>query len=80
MSLLAKIANNPERSLKIFILGLALFSLGACAIFYGYYNHHYWQMLGLALIALGAIFSAWGYIGIFADRLLKMVQRRPKYR
>jgi hypothetical protein len=78
LTLLAKLANNPQRSLKIFLSGLGLFASGAAAIFIGYYHHHYWQILGLLLLAVGILFAAWGYVGIFAQRLSQMFNRYQK--
>ena len=78
MSLLTKLGNTPERSLRIFILGLVLFVIGLVFVFIGYYNHHYWQILGMVFLAFGIIFSAWGYVGIFANRLLNIFNRHPK--
>jgi hypothetical protein len=78
LTLLAKLANNPQRSIKLFFVGLAFFALGGCFIFYGYHHHHYWQILGLVLLGIGIFFSTWGYIGLFAQRLLQMFNRYPK--
>jgi len=78
MSLLGKIGEAPQRSVRIFILGLVLFVIGLIFVFIGYYNHHYWQMLGMVFLGLGIVFAIWGYIGIFASRLLTMFNRHPK--
>lgn len=78
MSLLSKLGDTPQRSLRIFILGLVLFALGLALVFIGYYQHHYWQILGLVLLAIAIVLSVWGYVGIFANRLLTMLNRHPK--
>ena len=76
MSILEKIGQDPQRSLVLFIRGLGLFTIGACLIFIGYYYHYVWQIAGICFIALGILFSAWGYTGIFANRLLNIFDRR----
>jgi len=78
MSLLTKLGDTPQRSLRIFILGLIFFAVGLAFVFIGYHYHHYWQMLGMVFLAIGIIFSIWGYAGIFANRLLTIFNRHPK--
>ncbi|MBU2925967.1 hypothetical protein Q4506_10555 [Colwellia sp. 4_MG-2023] len=74
-NLLAKLGQDPARSLSIFLRGLGLFSLGLLFIAFGYYYHHLWQVAGLILIALGCIISAWGYLGIFANRWFNILNK-----
>jgi len=73
--LLAKLGQDPARSLTIFLRGLGLFSLGLLFIAIGYFYHYLWQVLGLILIALGCMISAWGYLGIFANRWFNILNR-----
>lgn len=76
-TLLEKLGGDPKKSIFIFIKGVAIFAVGALLITLGYYHHHYWQMAGLVFIALGVVIAAYGYIGLFASRLLK-VSRNTK--
>lgn len=78
MSIIAKLGDTPQRSLRVFIVGLVFFAIGLAFIFLGYFNHHYWQILGMVFLAIGIILSVWGYVGIFANRLLTMLNRHPK--
>jgi hypothetical protein len=73
--ILEKLGQDPQRSLSLFLRGLGLFAFGACLIVIGYYQHYFWQVAGLFFLALGVIFSAWGYSGIFANRLLNIFNR-----
>jgi hypothetical protein len=80
--ILEKLGQDPQRSLSIFLRGLGLFAIGVIFIFVGYYHHHYWQMLGMGFLAIAVLISAYGYIGIFANRLLNITEKRShkKYR
>ncbi len=74
--ILEKLGQDPQRSLQLFIRGLGFFIIGVILIFIGYYTHHYWQIIGLLFLAIGILFSIYGYIGMFANRLLNIVERR----
>jgi len=74
-AILEKLGQDPQRSLSLFLRGLGLFAIGACFIFIGYYYHYFWQIAGIVFLAVGIIFSAWGYSGIFANRLLNIFNR-----
>lgn len=76
--MLKKLGQDPHSSLKIFLRGLGLFIVGVFFIFLGYYQHHYWQILGITLLALGVMAAAWGYIGIFANRLRNIFNNQAK--
>ncbi|AOW77429.1 hypothetical protein A3Q34_11500 [Colwellia sp. PAMC 20917] len=76
ITILEKLGQDPQRSLVLFTRGLGLFAIGACLIFIGYYYHYYWQIAGIVFLALGLLTSAWGYSGIFANRLLNIFDRR----
>lgn len=71
-----KLGQDPQRSLQFFMRGLGLFAIGVLLIFIGYYFHYYWQILGLCILVPAILLSAYGYIGIFANRLLNILQRR----
>ncbi len=72
---LAKLGQDPKRSLSIFLTGLGLFVLGLLFIAIGYYNHHLWQVIGLIIIAFACIIAAWGYLGIFANRWFNILNK-----
>ena len=72
--ILEKLGQDPQRSLQLFMRGLGFFIIGVILIFTGYYTHHYWQIAGLLFLAIGIFFSIYGYVGIFANRLLNIVE------
>lgn len=73
--LLEKLGQDPKRSLTLFLRGLGLFVIGAALIALGYFSQPIWQVPGLVLLGLGIGFAAWGYLGIFANRLLLIFSR-----
>lgn len=74
-NLLAKLGQNPKRSLSLFLTGLGLFAVGLLFIAIGYFYHHIWQMLGLFILALACVIAAWGYLGIFANRWFNILNK-----
>lgn len=76
--LLEYLGRDPQRSLALFLKGLGLFALGVGLIFLGVYSHHLWQIPGMFFLALGCIAAAWGYLGMFANRLYHIFNR-PQY-
>jgi len=74
-NLLAKLGQDPKRSLSIFLRGLGLFALGLIFIAIGYFNHYIWQVIGLIVLACACLISAWGYLGIFANRWFNILNR-----
>ena len=75
MTLLEKLGKDPQHSLSLFIKGLGFFVLGLVFVALGYFYHHLWQVLGIIFLTLGCFIAAWGYLGIFANRLLKIFNR-----
>ena len=75
MSILEYLGQDPQRSMKRFLLGLGFFVIGLALIYTGYVGAHEWQILGLGLIATGCVLAIWGYVGIFANRLYHIVNR-----
>ena len=74
-NLLAKLGQNPQRSLTIFLRGLGLFTFGLIFIAIGYFYHHFWQVIGLIMIAVACLIAAWGYLGIFSNRWYNILNR-----
>ena len=74
-NLLAKLGQDPQRSLSIFLTGLGLFALGLIFIAIGYFNHHLWQVVGLIILAFACLIAAWGYVGMFANRWFNILNR-----
>lgn len=74
-AILEKLGQDPQHSMKIFMRGLGLFVIGALFVALGYYRHHLWQIPGLVLLVGGCLVAAWGYLGIFANRLLNIFNR-----
>jgi len=71
-SILEKLGQDPQRSFALFLRGLGLFVLGLALVFIGRYQHYYWQILGLCFLVIACITAAWGYLGIFSNRLLNI--------
>ncbi|WP_018691354.1 hypothetical protein [Algicola sagamiensis] len=78
--LIYRLGANPKRSLKVFLIGLLLFAVGAGAIVYGYFHEAYWQLLGLILLVPAIGLAAIGYLGIFANRFAQVMKRVPPRR
>lgn len=74
-NLLAKLGQDPRRSLSIFLRGLGLFIIGLIFIAMGYFNHHLWQVLGIIMLAIACLIAAWGYLGIFANRWYNILNK-----
>lgn len=73
--ILEKLGQNPQLSLKIFLRGLGLFVIAMVFIALGYFYHHLWQVIGIVLLVLACLIAAWGYLGIFANRWLNILNR-----
>ena len=78
LKLLARLGQDPQRSLAIFLRGLGLFCFGAILIVIGYYNHHVWQILGLIILFFACFIAAWGYLGVFANRWFNILNKNKK--
>lgn len=74
-NLLAKLGQDPKRSLSIFLSGLGLFIIGLAFIAIGYFFHHIWQIIGLFILAIACTIAAWGYLGIFANRWFNILNQ-----
>ena len=77
-SLLAKLGQDPQRSLSIFLRGLGLFALGLVFIAIGYFYHYLWQVIGLVILVFACLMAAWGYLGIFANRWFNILNRQKR--
>jgi len=75
--ILEYLGQDPQRSMKRFMIGLGFFICGLVFVYIGYVGSHEWQILGLALIGIGIALAVWGYLGIFANRLYHMLNRPP---
>lgn len=76
--ILEKLGQNPQRSLSIFMRGLDLFVIGILFIFGGHYFHYYWQVIGVCFLVFAILFAVYGYIGMFANRLLHIFYRHKQ--
>jgi len=74
-NLLARLGQDPQRSLSIFLRGMGLFAFGILFITIGYYYHHLWQVIGIIIIAFACLIAAWGYLGIFANRWYNILNK-----
>lgn len=72
--LIFKLGSNVERSARWFFFGLALGIVSAMLIYYGYYDHHYYQIAGLILLLPALPCLIYGYIGILANRVSQIIQ------
>ncbi len=68
-SVIHRLGETPQRSLRCFQLGLLLFAISVGLIYGGAIHWIGWQMAGLVLLPVALCFAAWGYIGILANRL-----------
>jgi hypothetical protein len=78
MSLLEKLGQDPQRSMQRFLSGLGFFVFGAAFIFLGVYQSHIWQIIGIIILAFGCLLAIYGYIGMFANRLYHIVNRKKR--
>lgn len=76
IKILEKLGATPQQSLKHFLQGLALFALAMVFIAIGYFYQPLWQVFGLILLFLACLVSFWGYLGIFANRWLHILNKR----
>ena len=74
-NLLAKLGQDPQHSLSIFLRGLALFVLGLLFIALGYFHHHLWQVVGIVILSIACMVALWGYLGIFANRWYNILNK-----
>lgn len=74
-SLLAKLGQDPQGSLTIFLRGLGLFVIGLFFIALGYFNHHLWQVIGIITLIFSCVIASWGYLGIFANRWFNILNK-----
>jgi hypothetical protein len=76
MALLERLGQDPQRSMQLFLCGLGLFVFGAVLIFLGVSQSHIWQIIGIVILAFGCLLAIYGYIGMFANRLYHIVNRK----
>jgi hypothetical protein len=75
-NLLEKLAQNPKRSMALFLKGVALFAIGALLIILGYFQQYWWQIPGIFFVGLGSLVAIFGYLGIFANRLYTIFNKK----
>jgi len=75
-NVLAKLGQNPKRSLSLFLRGFGLFFFGLIFVALGYFYHHLWQVLGIIILTIACLMAAWGYLGIFANRWYHILNKR----
>ncbi|WKE65868.1 hypothetical protein PVT67_01010 [Gallaecimonas kandeliae] len=73
--LLYRLGSNPRRSLRRFLSGFGLFMLGLFFIYMGAKGQPLLQVPGLVLGGGGFGLAAWGYLGIFCNRLSQFLDR-----
>jgi hypothetical protein len=74
-NLVYRLGSNPQKSWSSFKLGLVIFTLGAICILLGAQFTYLFQLPGFILLPIGIFFAAKGYIGIFANRFAKTIER-----
>lgn len=77
MNILYKLGQNPTKSFRYFLSGLVLFAIGLGLVYSGVAFSQNIQLIGLGLVALGCLLAIWGYVGIFASRLLTLMNKHP---
>ena len=77
MMLLQKLGQAPNKSFGYFLAGLVCFAIGLGLIYFVEEQYQTLQIIALGLVGLGCLLAIWGYIGIFASRMLTMMNRHP---
>ena len=78
-TLLEKLGNTPDKSWRIFIQGLIAFWLSAALVWLSLGYAEIFLYLALALLLAAFCYAVWGYIGIFANRWLRLKIQREEY-
>lgn len=81
---LLKLGSEPQLSLRRFFIGLALFAVSICLIYFGVTHSHWFQIIGLGLMGFAFVLALYGYLGILSNRLAAFrhhsYKNRQKYR
>ncbi len=79
MSLLTLAGKSPVKSFRLFMIGFALFALGIAILYVNTYLlqgfKQYIHYLAVFLVGSGCILAIIGYIGLFAARILVLLNR-----
>lgn len=84
---LLKYGSTPQKSVKLFIIGLLQFFAGLILIYLALNTYLWLQIVGLVIMASGVLFALKGYLGILTNRLAffrhqsyQSYQNRQKYK
>ncbi|MCU4677673.1 hypothetical protein N7931_18825 [Catenovulum sp. 2E275] len=80
VSLLEKLGNAPDKSWRTFMQGLVAFWLSAVLVWLSLDFAVIWFYLAVLLLFSAFCYSVWGYIGIFANRWLRLKLHREQYK
>lgn len=73
---LYRLGHKVNRSVRYLLWGVLQGLIAAGLIYYGYIDHHYWQIAGLALLIPAVVCLFYGYFGILAYRLALILEDR----
>jgi cytochrome b len=79
-AIIYKLGSDAKHSLRLFFIGLGLFTVAGGFIALGYYQVHWYQIIGLVIAIPALFFMIWGYIGILANRFSQIIEQLDKRR
>jgi drug/metabolite transporter (DMT)-like permease len=74
-NLVYRLGSEPKKSWSTFKLGLIIFVVGAVFILLGAQFTYWLQIPGFILLLVGGLCAIKGYVGIFANRFAKTIER-----
>ncbi len=78
-SRLEKLGSAPDKSWRIFIQGLIGFWLSAAVVWFSLDYAPFYFYIAIVLLIIAFTYAVWGYIGIFANRWLRLKIQREQY-
>ncbi|WAJ70010.1 hypothetical protein [Catenovulum adriaticum] len=80
ISLLERLGNAPAKSWRIFTIGVLAFWISSGGVWLSLYFAPFWFYLALVFVLLSFSYAVFGYIGIFANRWLRLRIQREQYK
>ncbi|WP_051275484.1 hypothetical protein [Aestuariibacter salexigens] len=75
---LFRLGSHPQKSWAHFKVGLIVFFVGALCIQFSPQFIEYLYHAGIAIVLAGFAIAMYGYVGIFANRFSRFIERRPR--
>lgn len=79
-SLLEKLGSAPAKSWRTFIIGVVAFWISTAGVWLSLYFSPFWFYLALVFVLASFVYAVFGYIGIFANRWLRLQVQREQYK